>query len=222
MPYKYFDIEISWLGHAGFRIITNNHVHYIDPYQLKKPKLKAHAILFTHPHYDHFDLKSVEKIISEDTFFLGPLQCTNEVEIKFSKQTTALVPGSEAVCTCGAKIYAVRAYNVKQERLQFHPKSNNWLGYIFEFNGKRIYHAGDTDFIEEMKNIKCDIALLPIGGTYTMDALEAVEAAKAIKPKIAIPMHYKAFSKNPKKAEEDFKKGLEGTGIKVEILKEEE
>ncbi|MGB9703396.1 MAG: MBL fold metallo-hydrolase [Candidatus Micrarchaeia archaeon] len=219
---KYFDIELSWLGHAGFRIITNNHVHYIDPFQLKKPKVKAHVILFTHPHYDHFDLESIEKIMDEKTMFIGPVQCCSEVEARFSKQAFSLSPGGEIQCSCGAKVYAVRAYNNKEERLKYHPKSNNWLGYIFEFNGKRIYHAGDTDFIEEMKNIKCDIALLPIGGTYTMDALEAAEAAKAIKPKVAIPMHYKMFSKNWKKSEEDFKKALEGSGIKVEILKEED
>ncbi|MEK7765161.1 MAG: MBL fold metallo-hydrolase, partial [bacterium] len=106
-------------------------------------------------------------------------------------------PGTVKVLAPGQKhqvgqvtVEAVPAYNLKPDRLNYHPKKNNWVGYILTIDGTRLYHAGDTDFIPEMKSLKVDIALLPIGGTYTMDAAEAAEAAAAIKPQVAVPMHF--------------------------------
>ena len=108
------------------------------------------------------------------------------------------------------------------QRLSFHPKANNWVGYIFELNGQKIYHAGDTDFTEEMRNLKnlnLDVALLPIGGTYTMDVQEAAEAANEIAAKTTIPMHYKNLvGENYKSIEEEFKRLVKNS--KVVILKE--
>jgi len=97
-------------------------------------------------------------------------------------------PAGTAIDADGVKIEVVPAYNVGK---QFHPKGNDWVGYIIDAKGKRIYHAGDSDFIPEMKSIKADIILLPIGGTYTMTPEEAAEAANTINPSIlAVPIHF--------------------------------
>ncbi|HLD77650.1 MAG TPA: MBL fold metallo-hydrolase, partial [archaeon] len=119
----------------------------------------------------------------------------------------------------GVPIKAVPAYNVKEERLSYHPKRNGWVGFVLTVNGVRIYHAGDTDFIPEMKDLgNIDVALLPIGGTYTMDAAEAAQAANAVAAKVTVPMHYKALLKDKAwQAEETFQAGVRG---KVELLDE--
>ena len=122
----------------------------------------------------------------------------------------------------GFKFQTIPAYNNKAEKLNFHPKENNWVGYIFYLNGQKIYHAGDTDFIEEMKGLKSlnlDVAILPIGGTYTMDVKEAVEAANAICARITVPMHYKnLLGEKHQEETEKFKKLV--TNSKVVIFEE--
>ena len=123
-------------------------------------------------------------------------------------------PG-ESTTANGVKIEAVPAYNINK---QFHPKSNNWVGYIFTLDGQRIYQAGDTDAIPEMKNVKADVVLMPVGGTYTMTAQEAAEATNAINPKLAIPMHWGKIVGSANDAE-TFKKLVK---CEVQILKLEQ
>ena len=179
-------VKIEWLNHhAAFRI-TNSKTVYIDPWEIETFE-DADIILITHAHYDHCSPSDIEKIKNADTTIIAPPDCA----AKF-KNAQAIKPGQTTTAK-GIKIEAVPAYNLTRFRspgTPFHPKDMNWVGFIIEIDGVRIYHAGDTDKIPEMSDIKADICLLPIGGTYTMDAQEATEAANLINPKIAIPMHW--------------------------------
>ena len=189
---KIEDVEIKWLGHAAFKIKANDKVIYIDPYQLTAVDEKADVVLITHSHYDHCSQQDIEKVVKDNTIVV----CTPDSQSKIAriekKITIELVePGTE-LSFDGLKIKAVEAYNINK---QFHPKSQAWVGYVIQTNSVAIYHAGDTDKIKEMEKLtgygtKQFIALLPVGGTYTMDAEEAAEAAALIKPTLAIPMHY--------------------------------
>lgn len=158
---------------------------YVDPYQLSAGEPKADLILVTHAHFDHLSSDDIAKIQGPDTVVIAPRDCAS----KLSGKVETISPG-ETKTVAGVKVEAVPAYNLHKE---FHRKSSGWVGYVFTLDGVRVYHAGDTDFIPEMKSLKdIDIACLPIGGTYTMDWKEAVKAAEAIKAKLTIPMHYGA------------------------------
>ncbi|OGF66889.1 MAG: Zn-dependent hydrolase [Candidatus Fischerbacteria bacterium RBG_13_37_8] len=201
--------NIHWLGHDCFKI-TGEKTIFTDPYGLKA-KDKADIILITHSHSDHCSPDDVKKIQTENTVIVATKDCKEKLtgEVKIMK------PG-ETLEVQGIKIEAVPAYNTNKK---FHPKENGWVGYIFTVSGNRIYLAGDTDYIPEMKTFKVDIALLPVSGTYVMTADEAVKAALDIKPKVAIPMHYGAIigSENDAKKFADALKGK----IEVVIMKKE-
>lgn len=203
--------DIEWLGHASFKIKTNGKVIYIDPYEADGEK--ADVILVTHEHYDHCSIKDITELSKEGTSIVVTPDCLSKVS-NIEKTNIVSVEPNRGYEIDNLKIETVPAYNHNK---QFHPKENCWVGYVININGKRIYHAGDTDFTSEMKELKnIDIALLPIGGTYTMDAKEAAEAANAIKPKTVIPMHYnkiKGTEANP----EELKKNI-NSAIKVEVL----
>ncbi len=174
--------QLRWLGHDGFQLATNQVTLYLDPYQVRSGR-KADYILISHDHYDHFDRETVELLQGPKTVIIGPLSVVSQ----FGEQTIALKPNQRQQLP-HLTIETVAAYNANKP---FHPKDEEWLGYILELDGQRLYHAGDTDLIPEMGNLgHIDVAILPVSGTYTMDADEAIEAAKIIKPKIAIPMHY--------------------------------
>lgn len=181
--------RLFWIGHASFYLKSNGYTIYIDPFKISDNVAKtekADMILITHAHFDHFSKEDIQKVSKEETKIITSLQTLEK-----SGKVEVATPGFKSAFH-GIHIEAVPAYNVKSERLNFHPKSNRWIGYIIESEGERIYHAGDTDAIPEMKELRdIDYALLPIGGTYTMDAEEAVEAVGYIKPKHLIPMHYK-------------------------------
>jgi L-ascorbate metabolism protein UlaG (beta-lactamase superfamily) len=201
--------KIHWMGHDCFKI-TNGKIIYTDPFELKQ-KDKADIILITHSHYDHCSPEDVKKIQTPDTVIVATEDCKENLSgnIKFVK------PGDK-IQVQGIQIEAVPAYNTNKK---FHPKDKNWVGYIITVEGVRIYLAGDTDYIPEMKTFKADIALLPVSGTYVMTADEAVKAALDIKPKIAIPMHYGSIVGSSNDAEQ-FAKQLKGK-IEVKILKKE-
>jgi len=174
-------INLVWLGHAAFKIKSSGLVIYIDPFQISDTE-KADIVLITHDHYDHCSKEDVKKILKEKTEVICNQASASKLGIK-----ARILDIGKKIDVLGVKIAAVPAYNVKKE---FHKKGSG-LGFVIEIAGKRIYHAGDTDVIPEMHELSnIDIALLPVGGTYTMNAEEAVEAAEIIKPKIAIPMHY--------------------------------
>ena len=175
------DIKIKWLGHAGFKI-KKKKVIYIDPYQINETE-QADIILITHEHYDHCSLDDIELLKKEDTIIIGPEKAVKNLD---GKNVIIVKPGDRKEVE-GIVIDAVPAYNIGKK---FHPKEKGNVGYVINIEGIKIYHAGDTDLIPEMEKLAVDIAMLPVGGDYTMNAEEAAAAANKIKPKIAIPMHY--------------------------------
>ncbi|MBW1894056.1 MAG: MBL fold metallo-hydrolase [Deltaproteobacteria bacterium] len=198
--------KIEWLGHDAFRIITSK-IIYFDPYQIADGP-PADLILITHDHYDHCSPDDVAKIQKSGTVIV-----TEEDSAKKLSGDIRIMSPGESISIDGMNIEAVPSYNTNK---QFHPKNNNWLGFIIEIDGSRIYHAGDTDYIPEMEKFNVDIALLPVSGTYVMTAEEAVKAALSIEPALSIPMHYGTVAGSEEDAL-NFKKALEGK-IEVRVL----
>jgi len=172
--------NIHWLGHASFKI-TNDKNIFIDPYELQTEDT-ADIILITHNHYDHCSAEDIEKIQGPKTVIIATADCAHQL----SGKVKTIKPG-DTLKQSGITVEAVPAYN---PRKAFHPKENNWVGYIITVGGKRIYHTGDSDAIPEMSSIEADIVLVPVGGTYTMSAEEAAQVVNLIKPEYAVPMHY--------------------------------
>jgi L-ascorbate metabolism protein UlaG (beta-lactamase superfamily) len=194
--YEYEGIIIHWLGHDAFWLEAKGLNIYIDPYKLAKSSLpKADILITTHDHYDHLNVEAINIISNEDTVLIGPKICQDKLtdEINNKKDVLELNPGG-TVKVSGIKISAIPAYNFHrfrdpQTKTPFHPKEEGHIGPIIDIDGIIIYHAGDTDKIVEMENLKPHIALIPISGTYVMDVPEAVEAAKEIQAQVTIPMH---------------------------------
>jgi len=200
-------MDIRWLGHSSFQIKASDKIIYIDPYKIKSAE-GADVILITHGHYDHCSAEDISKIKKQGTVIIAPAGCSIRGEI-----IETIAPGQEKELG-GISIKAYSAHNIAKP---FHPKVNLWVGYLIRAGGKSVYHAGDTDFIPEMKDVKADIVLLPVGGTYTMDAKAAAQCAALIKPKKAVPMHYGSVVGSKDDASE-FKALCEKEGIEVEIL----
>jgi L-ascorbate metabolism protein UlaG (beta-lactamase superfamily) len=198
--------NIHWYGQSAFRIEDGQKQIYIDPWKLPDGKLpKADVIFITHAHFDHLSQDDITQIRKEGTVLVAPKDVAAQL-----KGTVKIVAPNQSLKVAGIKVATVPAYNLKKN---FHPKANNWVGYILTLsNGETIYHAGDTDFIPEMKSLKVDVAMLPCGGTYTMNAKEAAEAANTFKPKIAIPMHYGDVVGSDRDAE-TFKKEFHGETV---------
>lgn len=175
-------MTLQWLGHASFKICHEDTVIYIDPWKLKDSPHDATLVLVSHSHYDHYSKEDIAKASGPNTKLIASADV-----IAKEKAGEAIMPGLTIELET-ARLTGVAAYNSDKT---YHPKANNWVGFIIQIGSKRIYYAGDTDLTEEMKAIKdIDIALLPVGGTYTMDSKEAAEATKHIKPKLAIPYHW--------------------------------
>ena len=177
---KSFAENIHWLGHAGFRI-DGDKVIYFDPYQIESGP-QADLIFISHDHFDHCSPEDVAKIQGPETIIITEKDSAG----KLTGDVRVIKPG-ETLVLDGVKILGVPSYNTDKD---FHPRRNGWLGFLVEMSGISIYHSGDTDFIPEMKELNVDIALLPVSGTYVMTADQAVKAALAIGPGLAIPMHY--------------------------------
>ncbi|MBN2173187.1 MAG: MBL fold metallo-hydrolase [Bacteroidales bacterium] len=179
--------RIEWLGQATVKITTGNLKIYVDPYMITN-KDAADFIFITHSHNDHLSMDDIRKVSDSQTRIFAAYDCIPKLSDAGFMRIRGVAPGDREDLE-HFKFEAVPAYNVK--KTNYHPKSNRWLGYIFEVEGKRIYHAGDTERIPEMKSFRCDIAMLPLGQTYTMNSVEeAVEAAKDVRAKTAIPIHY--------------------------------
>ena len=206
MP-KTFSDKIRWLGHDAFRVEAGKTI-YFDPYQISDGS-PADLIFISHDHFDHCSPDDVMRIQGPKTIIITEKDSAS----KLAGDIRVMKPG-EQLELAGVKITAVPSYNTDKD---FHPKTKGWLGFIVEIEGVKLYHAGDTDFIPEMKDFNVDIALLPVSGTYVMHSAQAAKAAIAINPKLAIPMHYGAIVGNGQDATH-FQKSLEGE-VEVLILK---
>ena len=217
MPLHYKNLSLTWLGHAGFNIKTHDGTTLvIDPFQIISEE-KADFVFITHPHYDHCSIEDIKKILQSHTIVV----CTTDVQSKLGKigsnvKTIVVEPGKNYE-VAGLPIKTVPAYNKTK---QFHPKENHWVGYIFIIDGTRVYHAGDSDLVPEISTVQSDIALLPVGGTYTMNAEEAAIAAQNIQPACAIPMHWGSIVGSIKDAEE-FVRICTINNVHAQILKRE-
>lgn len=220
---KIGNVEIKWLGNSGF-LIKNSLKIYIDPYNIKDDSEKADIILITHDHYDHCSIADIEKIIKEGTKILVPASSQSKITRFNIPIKIEIVEPEHELDFPDIKIATLSAYNVDKT---FHPKEECGVGYLLKTNDVFIYHAGDTDFIPEMQKLtgykqegKEFVALLPVGGRFTMTAEEALEAAKLIKPSLAIPMHYGSVIGTEEDAKE-FVELCKEEGINAQILEKE-
>ncbi len=184
--------SVAWLGHAGFRIETRDATVYIDPYRVPAGAPPADLILVTHGHYDHFSRQDVEALSHDGTWLIAPAA----VAERAAGRVASIAPGEtiELDYLHGIDVTAVAAYNTSKRDSDgepFHPRAAGGVGFDVNVRGERLYHAGDTDVIPEMDAVVgVDVALLPVCGTYVMTAGEAVEAARRIQPRIAVPSHW--------------------------------
>jgi L-ascorbate metabolism protein UlaG (beta-lactamase superfamily) len=195
--------NMHWIQQSCFRIEAAPFTIYTDPNSITVED-EADIILITHPHSDHYTAGDLDKISGPNTIIIAPEGVTYSGT--YGKRII-LKPGEEYEAFGCVSIEAVYAYNINKSH---HLKSSNWVGYLITVNGQTIYHAGDTERIPEMKDITCDIALLPLGQTYTFDTVEdAAEAAKDVKAKVAIPMHFGLYEGTAEDAD-TFKDLLDG------------
>ena len=179
----------------SIRIRSRVGVIYVDPFRMKEEPKDADFVLITHDHYDHFSPEDIGKVCKADSVLVVPEKMAEK-----AKEVDGMVSRIETVKPgvyreiVGLEFETVPAYNTLKP---FHPRSAEWVGYVLRTDGKRIYIAGDTDATKEAKSVKCDIALVPIGGTYTMDAKKAAELVNTIRPEVAIPVHYGHIVGNP-------------------------
>lgn len=179
--------NIEVLYHSSIRI-NKEKIIYIDPFKINKNYNDADIIFITHDHYDHYSEEDIDKVINENTTIIIPDELLTKLLRKgINKNAIITVEPNKNYMVQGIKFETISAYNTNKT---FHPKENGWVGYIIIINGIRYYIAGDTDITEENKQVKCDVAFVPVGGTYTMDFKEAASLINEIKPKIAIPIHY--------------------------------
>jgi L-ascorbate metabolism protein UlaG (beta-lactamase superfamily) len=175
--------HLTWYRQSAFRIRSETGTAvFVDPWRVPASAGSADIILVTHPHHDHYDRKAIAGLSREGTVVILPRSCASEGQ--------EAIAAGETFSAAGIRVTGLPAYN---QAKAFHPKGSNWLGYIVEVDGLRVYHAGDTDVIAEMRDLRPDIAILPIGGLFAMDWRAGVEAARIIKAGLAIPMHYGAL-----------------------------
>ena len=172
----------------SIRIKNDYSTIYLDPFRLKEEPHDADYVFITHPHYDHFSIEDIKKVIKRETIMIVPEKMEDDAgELRPEvKDIVAVKPGIYKEIN-GLEIETVPAYNTIKP---FHPKRAEWLGYILRIDNKRIYISGDTGATKDARQVKCDIALIPIGGTFTMDVKKAAELINLIRPEYAIPTHY--------------------------------
>ena len=179
--------NVEVLYHSSIKI-KDNKIIYIDPFKIDKDYNDADIVFITHDHYDHYSEEDIDKVINENTTIIISEELLTKLLRKgINKNAIITVEPNKNYMVQGIKFETISAYNTNKT---FHPKENGWVGYIIIINGIRYYIAGDTDITEENKQVKCDVAFVPVGGTYTMDFKEAASLINEIKPKIAIPIHY--------------------------------
>ncbi|HET7236826.1 MAG TPA: MBL fold metallo-hydrolase [Actinomycetota bacterium] len=177
--------RITWFRQAAIRYAGEGLTLYIDPWGTTPDDPPADLILLTHAHYDHVQPREIQRLSGPGTKIVAPRDVAREL----SGDVTPVAPGQSHE-VAGVRFETVPAYNIAEERLDMHPKTNNWVGYVIELDGRRYYHGGDTDALPELEGLRTDVAMVPIGGTYTMDYREAAGLVKAMEPKLAVPIHF--------------------------------
>ena len=213
--FEYKGIKIRWLGHDSFSL-TGNIKIITDPYKITTQE-KADLILISHNHFDHLSVEDLKKVSTDNTTIVCAKECLDMLTGFSFKEKIGILPGEEKTVR-GIKIKAIRAYNLDkinpETKKPFHPKEDDKLGFLISLNGITIYHTGDTDLTPEISDIKPDIALVPVSGTYVMTAQEAAKAVEKIKPKIVIPMHYGTIVGSEKDAH-DFKQLVKSCEVHI-------
>ena len=182
---KIENIEI--LCHSSIRI-KNKNIIYIDPFKIEKNYNDADLVFITHDHYDHYSEDDIDKVINKDTIIIVPDGLLTKLLKKgINKDSIVVVKPNNEYKIDEVSFETISAYNINKK---FHPKENGWVGYIINLDSTKYYIAGDTDITEENQKVNCDIAFVPVGGTYTMDYIEAASLVNKIEPKVAIPIHY--------------------------------
>lgn len=202
--------NIEVLTHSSIRI-TGDTIIYVDPFHIEQEVHDADIIFITHDHFDHFSVEDIDKVRKEDTVLVVPEKMKGQAGKASCSKVVTVKPGMQEQLK-GIEFEAVAAYNNMKP---FHPKWNGWVGYVLTVNGVRIYIAGDTDMTKDNQLVSCDVAMVPIGGKFTMDASQAAELVNVMKPKVAIPTHYGSIA-GTKEAEEDFRAKVDPS-IPVEI-----
>lgn len=205
--------RFTWFKQSGYRWLGDGLTVYIDPWELTGEPEPADVIFITHAHYDHYSPEDLARVRKDETVIVAP----RDVAAELSGAVTAVAPG-EAVEAAGVKAQVVPAYNIVEGREEHHPKANGWVGYLLDLGGATYYHAGDTDHLPELEDVRANVAFLPIGGTYTMEAGEAAGLAKKIAPELAVPMHY-GFEVGSPSLADTFRR--EAEPIAVQILEAE-
>ena len=217
--FEYHGIKIRWYGHDTFTLEKEITI-CIDPYKLSKT-IQADLVLISHNHFDHLSLEDLKKISSRNTIIIAANECMSQISNISSKEKIGIAPGEEKTIN-NIKVKAIPAYNIDKinpdTKKPFHPKEDKKIGFIITMQGTSIYHTGDSDLIPEMTDLKPDVLLIPVSGTYVMTAKEAADAIEKIKPKIAIPMHYGTIVGSENDAKE-FKNMVKS--CKVQILTKE-
>lgn len=195
--------------------IEGSKVLYFDPYQIQTAVYDADIIFITHEHYDHFEPDSIAKIKKDDTLLIVPESMQKKVlsEAGIAEENCLFYQPGETHETGGIMIETVPAYNKLKP---FHTKGKRWQGYVVEMDGVRYYVSGDTDVNEDIKKVRCDVALIPIGGFYTMDGKQAAEYIAQIRPKAVIPTHYGSIVGNKADGQE-FQRMLEGLDSSIQV-----
>ena len=178
--------------------ITGSRNLYFDPFQISNEAHDADLIFITHSHRDHLDPESISRVSNRNTIFVAPVSMDQELRKVVGDAELILMPVGGSMEIAGISVQSVPAYN----RLKpFHPKRHGWIGYVVTMDGVRYYAAGDTDAVSDLKSVTCDVALVPIGGTYTMSAKEAAKLVNEIHPLVAIPIHYGSIVGKPADAD---------------------
>jgi len=215
-------VLLSWLGHDGFKIIDKESGVRIaiDPFRIAVGSNEVADIVFvTHEHFDHCSPNDLKKIVGDETVLVAPRVC-EDCLLPFPQEKIFVEPFASGDVG-SISFYTIPAYNVNKFRapgVVFHPKEDGRVGYVIEVGGVKIYHAGDTDVIPEMAEVRADVALLPVSGVYVMTPEEAVEALKLIKDvKVAIPMHWGTIVGSIREAEA-FRDLVVSEGLNIEVI----
>jgi L-ascorbate metabolism protein UlaG (beta-lactamase superfamily) len=202
--------RFTWFRQSSMRYAGDGLTIYIDPWGTGPEDPKADLILITHAHFDHLQPHEIARISGDGTKVVAPHDVAKELD----GDVTPVTPG-ESHEVAGVRFDTVPAYNTAEERLDMHPRAKGWVGYVLELDGRRYYHAGDTDALPELQTLATDVAMVPIGGTYTMDHREAADLVKAMAPQVAVPMHYGFVVCSPSHADL-FRK--EAEPVRVEVM----